>query len=195
VGAIFGGHKDLLKWLFQNGFRDQIIQSTAEAVASFSVLEMLKFLVDEFNVLCTKQVFNTAAKVGKLDIIQWGISQGLPISRKNIMISAAGPGDDPFGLDQRDKIRVLQWGRKEGFPWNAEELLEAAARAKDLKIYHWVLNLSGNPDLQYNVKVCQPPALPLPSHCPSHPFAPTSLLGLLSFVSCVADFDFACTFL
>jgi hypothetical protein len=143
VAAIFGVHADILKWIAENGFREQICRNAGEFTATVGKLKALQFLIDELGAPWAKKIAVAAAKTGKIEILKWAFSRGFPMSRKKIMLSAAANCDGPFSLDSRSKLEILRWGRREGFPFLVKELLDQAARNKDLKIFRWLLKQGG----------------------------------------------------
>jgi hypothetical protein len=154
VAAIFGGHANVLKWLFENGLQEQILRDAGEFAATVGRLETLRFLIDELGVPWTKKIANAAAKTGKFEILKWGISRDYPVSPKKIMLSSAADNDNPFNLDLKSKLEILRWGRREGFPFPLKDLLFQALKSPDMKIFRWVMKQGGNEFLQFYEDVC-----------------------------------------
>lgn len=112
------GNLELLKWAHENGCPFQ-----EERVGSFRTLPGLPILrwLNEvssgelFPIQVLSRLIRSAAKQGKLEIVQWAVENGCPWTRW-ISASAASGG----------QLELIKWTRENGCPWDEETSAEAA---------------------------------------------------------------------
>jgi roadblock/LC7 domain-containing protein len=132
--AAKGGHLAVIEWAEQQGLGPATAVNLAPA-ARAGHLELLRSRLEpkggrRINSLV---LFPEAARGGHIDILEWGIQNGVRISSEVICSRAARGGH----------LHLLRWARERGYPWD-DRITQLAAKGGHLEVLQWA-RLNGCP--------------------------------------------------